>query len=154
MTRAYASAVLDAPVETVWGLIRDFNALPAWHPVIARSEIEDGRAADAVGCVRRFWLQDGSMVRERLLSLDDRQTSFSYEFVTPAFPVQNYLARVRLAPVSSTGQTFAEWEATFDATPEEADKYADIIANGVFRTGWEGLQRLLAERRGTDDPTP
>ena len=30
MARAYASAIIKAPVETVWSLIRDFNGLPSW----------------------------------------------------------------------------------------------------------------------------
>ncbi len=146
MARAYASTILDAPIETVWATIRDFNGLPSWHPAIARSEIEDGLDSDVVGCIRRFWLQDGTMVRERLLSLDDRQTSFSYNFETPAFPVTNYLARVRLMPVTKTDRTFAEWEATFDEAPEDQGKYVDIVSNGVFQGGWDALKKTLVGR--------
>jgi uncharacterized protein YndB with AHSA1/START domain len=146
MARAYASTILDAPIETVWELVRDFNGLPSWHPAIARSEIEDGLDADVVGCVRRFWLQDGSMVRERLLSLCDRTTSFSYNFETPAFPVTNYVARLALLPVTKTGQTFAEWDARFDEAPGDAGKYVEIISNGVFQAGWDALKGKLAAR--------
>ena len=32
MAKAYASTVLNAPAKEVWALIRDFNALPTWHP--------------------------------------------------------------------------------------------------------------------------
>ncbi|MFN8704802.1 MAG: SRPBCC family protein, partial [Rhodospirillales bacterium] len=71
MARAYASTVIDAPVEKVWGLLRDFNGLPNWNPAVVRSRIEDGLAADVVGCVRSFHLRDGTHVRERLLTLDD-----------------------------------------------------------------------------------
>lgn len=144
MARAYASTILDAPIETVWATIRDFNGLPSWHPAIARSEIEDGLDSDVVGCVRRFWLQDGTMVRERLLSLDDRNTTFSYNFETPAFPVTNYVARIRLMPVTRAGQTFAEWEASFDEAPEDAGKYVEIVSNGVFQGGWNALKKALS----------
>lgn len=146
MARAYASTILDAPIETVWATIRDFNGLPSWHPAIARSEIEDGLDADVIGCVRRFWLQDGTMVRERLLHLDDRFTSFSYNFETPAFPVENYRARVRLLPVTKTDRTFAEWEATFDEAPADKGKYVDIISNAVFQGGWDALKKALPAR--------
>jgi hypothetical protein len=54
MARAYASIILKAPVETVWSLVRDFNALPKWAPAIAKSKIEDGLDSDVVGCVRSF----------------------------------------------------------------------------------------------------
>jgi uncharacterized protein YndB with AHSA1/START domain len=146
MARAYASTILDAPIETVWATIRDFNGLPSWHPAIVRSEIEGGLAPDVVGCVRSFHLADGSHVRERLLSLSDRDTCFTYNFETPAFPVANYLARVRLMPVTDTDQTFAEWEATFDEAPEDAGKYVDIISNGVFQGGWDALKKALPGR--------
>lgn len=151
MARAYASTILDAPIETVWATIRDFNGLPSWHPGIARSEIEDGLDPDVVGCIRRFWLQDGTMVRERLLSLDDRLTSFTYNFETPAFPVTNYVARVRLMPVTASDQTFAEWEANFDEAPADAGKYVDIIANGVFQGGWNALKQALVGREKPAD---
>jgi Polyketide cyclase / dehydrase and lipid transport len=146
MARAYASTILDAPVEAVWSVIRDFNGLPGWHPAIARSEIEDGRDPDVVGCVRRFWLQDGSMVRERLLSINDRGYSFSYNFETPAFPVENYVARIRLMPVTDTDRTFAEWEAVFDEAPGDKGKYVEIISNAVFQGGWDALKKAVAGR--------
>ncbi len=146
MARAYASTILDAPIETVWATIRDFNGLPSWHPAIARSEIEDGLDPDVVGCVRRFWLQDGTMVRERLLSLSDRDCRFTYNFETPAFPVANYVARVQLMPVTDSDRTFAEWEAHFDEAPEDAGKYVDIVSNAVFQGGWDALKRALPGR--------
>ncbi|MBR0663051.1 SRPBCC family protein [Roseomonas hellenica] len=146
MARAYASTILDAPVEAVWSVIRDFNGLSSWHPAIARSEIEDGLDADVVGCIRRFWLQDGAMVREKLLSFSDRDYSFSYNFETPAFPVENYRARVRLMPVTDTDRTFAEWEAAFDEAPEDKGKFVDIISNGVFQSGWNALKAAVAGR--------
>jgi hypothetical protein len=144
MARAYASTILDAPVEAVWDVIRDFNGLPSWHPGIARSEIEKGLDSDVVGCIRRFWLQDGAMVRERLLSFSDRDYSFSYNFETPAFPVANYVARVRLMPITDTDRTFAEWEAVFDEAPEDRGKYVEIIGNAVFQGGWDALKPRVA----------
>ena len=96
MARAYASTILKAPVETVWSLVRDFNALPKWAPAIARSKIEDGLDADVVGCVRSFHTKDGGHVRERLLSLDDANYAFTNNFEKPAIPVKNYVATLRL----------------------------------------------------------
>ena len=40
----YISAVIDAPVEQVWGIMRDYNGMPAYHPGIKKSVIEDGRS--------------------------------------------------------------------------------------------------------------
>ncbi len=140
MAKAYASAIIDAPVETVWSLVRDFNGLPTWHPAIASSEIEDGLDADVVGCVRSFTLQDGTHIRERLLTLSDADRTLTYNFEKPAFPVENYIATIRLMPVTSGDRTFAEWEATFDEAPEDRGKYVEIISNAVFQSGWTALK--------------
>ncbi len=71
MTHVYASSIISASVDQVWKVVRDFNALPAWHPSIAESRIEEGRPADQVGCVRAFRLKDGGFIREQLLVLSD-----------------------------------------------------------------------------------
>ena len=110
MAKAYASAVITAHIEVVWEAIRDFNGLPVWHPAIRSSEIEDGQAADKVGAVRSFYLQDGGHVRERLVGLDDVNHTLIYNFVTPAFPVENYLAMMKLSTVSEDGSTIRGME--------------------------------------------
>ena len=143
MAKAYASAVIDAPIETVWKIIRDFNGLPNWHPAIARSEIEGGLSSGEVGCIRSFHLTDGAHVREQLLALSDSEHSLSYSFVTPAFPVRNYLASIRLIRITDGDRTFAEWTATFDEEPEDAGKYVEIVSTHVFMAGWTALQIQL-----------
>src|SRR5438552_3068927 len=132
MARAYASIIIKAPVETVWSIVRDFNGLPNWAPDIADSKIEGGLDADVVGCVRSFHTKDGAHIRERLLSLDDARRSFSYNFEKPAFPVKNYIATLRLMPVTHGDMTFAEWEANFDEAAGDEGKYVKEISNNVF----------------------
>jgi NADPH2:quinone reductase len=39
MIRVTRSAVIDAPIERVWAVLRDFNSHTAWHPVVAESQI-------------------------------------------------------------------------------------------------------------------
>ena len=147
MARAYASIILKAPVETVWSLVRDFNGLPKWAPAIARSKIEDGRDSDVVGCVRSFYTKDGEHIRERLLTLDDANYTFTYNFEKPAFPVRNYVATLRLYPVTYSDQTFAEWEATFDEAPNDEGRYERIISRDVFAANWANLAKIIAAKR-------
>jgi uncharacterized protein YndB with AHSA1/START domain len=149
MARAYASIVLKAPVETVWGLVRDFNGLPSWALPVAKSKIESGLDADVVGCIRSFHMRDGAHVRERLLALDDANYSFTYNFETPAFPVKNYLSTLRLYPVTQTDQTFAEWTATFDEAPEDVGKYEHIVSKDVFAANFANLAKIIAKTGST-----
>ena len=151
MARAYASRIIGAPVEAVWDMVRDFNALPKWNPGVTDSTIEDGLSSDVVGCVRSFHLGDGAHVRERLLSLDDSCYAFTYNFETPAFPVENYIAGMELIPVTSTDQTFVQWWANFDEKPEDQGKYVDIVSNAVFAAGLEALAGKVKGRAAPDD---
>lgn len=144
MARAFASTIIDAPVEAVWDVVRDFNGLPNWNPGILKSEIEDGLDADIVGCVRSFSLIDGTHVRERLLSLDDSRYSFSYNFETPAFPVENYIAGMELIPETKSDRTFIQWWATFDESSAHKGRYVDIISKDVFASGLEALAEKAA----------
>ena len=147
MARAYASTILKASVQTVWSMVRDFNDLPGWAPPVARSKIENGLDADVVGCVRSFHLHNGDHVRERLLALDDANYSFTYNFEKPAFPVKNYVATLRLYPVTHTDETFAEWTATFDEAADDEGKYQRIISRDVFAANWETLASIIKAKR-------
>jgi hypothetical protein len=144
MPKAYASTVIDLPAEQVWATIRDFNALPTWAGhMVARSEIEDGKQPDQVGCVRSFFLHDGGHIRERLLALSDRDRCYLYNFEKTPFDVQNYEATLRVSPVTGTGQCFVEWWTTFDCAPADIDSWIDTFANGVFGGGLANLRRHL-----------
>ncbi|RRO18377.1 SRPBCC family protein [Saccharopolyspora rhizosphaerae] len=137
--RSCASAVIEAPVEKVWEVVRDFNGLPAWHPAIGSSEIEGGLDAAAVGCVRRLALGDGGEVRERLVALDDVARSYTYEFVTSPFPVRSYRSTIHVVPVTESGHTFVEWFADFDADADVEAEMDGTFARGVYATGLKGL---------------
>jgi hypothetical protein len=145
MARAYASSVIQASIDKVWAIVRDFNGLPNWAPAIAKSEIEAGLPADRVGCIRSFYTHDGGHIRERLLYLDDQNHSLRYNFETPAFPVRNYIATMRLYPVSDSGHTFCEWEATFDEGPGDEGRYEAIISQDVFAANWTNLKALFSK---------
>ena len=143
MARAYSTAIIKAPVEAVWAEIRDFSALASWHPGISHSEIEGGGDPDLVGCIRVLTLGGGAQARERLLMLDDSRYSFSYNFETPAFPIENYVATVELVPVTNDDRTLAIWIATFDERPEDKGVYEELISEAVFAAGWAALAERL-----------
>jgi uncharacterized protein YndB with AHSA1/START domain len=147
MARAYASIILKAPVESVWSLVRDFNGLPNWAPAVAKSKIEGGLDADVVGCVRSFYTHDGGHIRERLLALDDANYFMTYNFEKPAFPVKNYIATLRLYPVTHGDETFAEWSAEFDEAPGDEGKYERIVSKDVFAANFANLAKIIARTK-------
>ena len=144
MARVYVSSVIDAPVAKVWARVRDFNALPRWHPAIRDSRIENGEPSDRVGCIRDFHLQNGDRIREKLLGLSDYDYFCTYSILESPMPLTDYVATLRLTPVTDGNRTFAEWTAEFDCTPEAAEDLVGGIGENVFQAGFNALKRALA----------
>ena len=46
MAKIFRSSVINAPIDEVWARIRDFNALPDWHPAFTDSYIENDEPSD------------------------------------------------------------------------------------------------------------
>lgn len=143
MIRVYVSSVIDARVDTVWSRIRDFNGLPQWHPLIADSRIENQQPADRVGCIRHFHTRDGGMIRERLLALSDFDFSCTYEILESPMGVADYVATLKLTPVTDGNRCFAEWSAEFECAEGRERELADLIGQGVFQAGFDALKRGL-----------
>jgi hypothetical protein len=142
MAHIYVSSVIDAPVEQVWAIARDFTG--HWHSsVIVEPSIEDGLPPDRVGCVRAFRLADGGALREQLVGLSDERHEFSYRILSSPLPVDDYLAVVRFSPVTMSGATFGEWIVDFRVAPDEEQATVDTV-RGVFENGFTDLARLAA----------
>lgn len=144
MARVYVSSVIDAPTAKVWERVRDFNALPRWHPAIRDSRIENGEPSDRVGCVRDFHLQNGDRIREKLLGLSDYDFFCTYSILESPMPLTGYVATLRLTPVTDGDRTFAEWTAEFDCAPEAEEGLVSGIGTNVFQAGFNALKRQVA----------
>ena len=144
MIRVYTSSVIDAPADAVWQQVRDFNGLPAWHPAIAESRIEAGLPSDRVGCVRNFRTKDGGVIREQLLTLSDFEYECVYSILESPMGVDNYIATLKLTPITDGNRTFAEWSAEFECAPGRERELTQQIGQGVFQGGFDALkQRFL-----------
>ena len=144
MAKVYTSSVIDADPDRVWAVIRDFNGLPDWHPLIADSRIEDGKAADTIGCVRNFNLKDGGNIRERLLTLSDLEYACSYSILESPMGVANYIATLQLTPITDGDRSFIEWSAEFDCAAEREDELLDLVGNDVFQGGFDALKQRFS----------
>jgi hypothetical protein len=107
--------------------------------------IERAQAADRIGCVRRFKLKDGSELREQLLGLSDLEQTFSYCLLDTPIPMFNYVAHVRLLPVTDGDRTFWHWESRFTARPTEAAAMIEMVSEQIYQTGFDAIRRHLQE---------
>jgi hypothetical protein len=146
VVRVYASSIIDTTADNVWSRIRDFNALPQWHPGIADCRIENNDAADRVGCIRHFHTRDGGTIRERLLALSDYDYSCSYEILESPMGVDNYVATLKLTPVTDGARCFAEWSAEFDCAEGREAELTAHIGGAVFQGGFDALKQHFGRR--------
>jgi hypothetical protein len=147
VVRVYVSSVIEAAADRVWERVRDFNGLPGWHPGIADSRIENGEAADKVGCIRHFHTRDGGAIRERLLALSDYEYACIYSILESPMGVDNYVATLKLTPITDGNRTFAEWSAEFDCAEGRERELTETIGGGVFQVGFDALKRHFGGRR-------
>ena len=143
MIRVRRSAVIDAPIDRVWAVLRDFNSHSAWHPAVGDSRIERGEPSDQVGCVRNFFLKDGNHIREQLLALSDRDYISTYCILDATLPMRNYVATVQLKRVTDGDRTFWHWESTFDVPKGRGREFEQLVGGGVYEAGFEALRNHL-----------
>jgi hypothetical protein len=147
MAKSYWSTIVDAPVDDVWAVLRDFNGLATWTAeLVPTSEIEAGKAGDQVGAIRNFTLANGANLREQLLTHSDRERMYSYNFQKHPFEgVENYVATIHALPLKDTNQTFIEWWTIFDTAPDKIAYWEDFFATQVFKGALEGLKGYVAK---------
>ncbi len=154
MVKVRQSAIIEAPIEQVWDILRDFNSHDRWHPAVAASHIEGADPATRVGAVRNFRLQDGSRLREQLLSLSDSNHSFSYCLLEAPIPLMNYVAQLKLMPVTDGNATFWEWKSTFDPPEHRRDELVRLVTRDIYQAGFAAIQRMFGGNGGSAGAHP
>jgi hypothetical protein len=99
-----------------------------------------------VGCIRNFHTQDGGLIRERLLTLSDYDLQCTYSILESPMGVENYVATLKITPITDGNRSFAEWSAEFDCAPERAAELTQNIGQGVFQRGFDALKQHFARR--------
>jgi hypothetical protein len=142
MSDVFVSRVIEAPIEQVWAIVRDFNSLPRWLPTAASSTIEGNEPADRIGAVRRVILHNGGVMRERLTALDDISHSCSYRIIESELPVGEFVATLSLLRVSVTNHTFVQWRAWFEVLRGSRQDMIDAATEHVYKPGLAALAAL------------
>jgi hypothetical protein len=125
------------------------NGTPPWPT--ARSS--GASPSDKVGCVRRFHLTDGSELREQLLTLSDADMAFSYCLLDTPVPLLNYVAHVRLAPVTDEDWTFWHWESRFDTPKGRETELHEMVAENIYQGGFDAIRAHMGLERMTQVET-
>jgi Polyketide cyclase / dehydrase and lipid transport len=74
--------------------------------------------------------------------------SYTYSLCDPPpFPVRNYVATIRVAPIAATNKAFVEWWATFDCAADEYDHWTKFFENDGFAKWLAALRRFMQTAR-------
>lgn len=139
----HVTEVIKAPIEEIWGFLRDFNGLPKFHPAIKASKITHGNPEE-LGCIRHLTLDSG-YVCEELLLLDDNNFALDYSIIENSLGLKNYLAQIRLKKHANKNDTICEWSAKFDVDDGvDKEEMKNIVAQNVFKAGFIALADKLA----------
>lgn len=144
MPSVHYNALIDSSAKPLWNLLKQFGRISRWHPAISESLIEDSQPDGLAGCIRRLTLENGAILRERLLAMDDSQLSFSYRFEEAPLPVDDYVMTVKLVPICGLDQTLIQWAARFDnREPDPEGKQIDTIRELIIG-GHESLRAYVS----------
>ena len=146
MLEVRRSTIVDAPIEAVWPILRDFNGHDRWHPAVARSVIEENFPPDMVGAVRDFRLSEGARIREQLLSLSDREHCFDYCILEAPLPLIGYVARAQMKPATDGNRTFWEWRSRFEPPPSRRRELVKLVREDTYEAGFCAITDVLRGR--------
>lgn len=139
---------IKAPLAKVWAAIKDYDALPSWHPGFAKDEIVKGKN-NTPGAVRSLTIKDGPTFTEELLAFSEKDHSYKYRIIESPLPLQDYVSTISLAP-GKDGTTVVTWAGNFkrknpaDNPPEaESDAGAVKLITDVYRGGLANLKKQL-----------
>ena len=151
---------INAPAEKVWGLMKDFGDIAAWHSEVFTSPAEGGNLK---GGKRVLTLKDGNTVTEELKNYNEDKLSYSYKITdmstvktmnyagvdekVPALPVANYSATITVEPKGDNSEV--HWKAgyyrayTNNNPPEEMNEAtANAAVKSFISTGLIDLKNL------------
>jgi len=137
MAKIKMETKLTASADMIWKTIGGFNALPAWHPAVEKSESDGERK----GSVRTLKLAGGGTVTERLEHLSAAERVYRYSIIDSPLPVANYVAEIRVAD-NGDGTSTVEWSSEFQpANVAEGDAVKTM--QGIYQAGLDNLGKMF-----------
>lgn len=137
------SAVVRAPIEQVWGALRDFHDFSWGKGVIETCKPLGSMKGDQVGARR---LLNGTF-EETLLELSDFEHRIRYRITDgPGTPVgkdvvRDFVGTIEVRPVTDEGASFVEWISRFES---DQDGVVADFCNPIYRGLLAGLQSRFA----------
>lgn len=137
MAKVKMATKLAASADMLWKAIGGFDALPAWHPAVEKSD-SDGQIK---GSVRTLKLVGGGTVIERLEHINDVERVYRYSIIDSPLPVANYAAEIRVID-NGDGTSTVEWSSDFEPAKGAEDDAVKVI-QGIYQAGFDNLKKMF-----------
>lgn len=147
----YDSAVLDAPIDEVWKVMRDMMAL---LPLVFGDGVSDyhwvdGGSGEKIPSRFAFTLRpSGATALEEVVARSEADHSVTYRMIGQAVGIEGYVATYRLRPITNEpGKTFLEWPREFSVVSgQDPAQIAPFIA-GLGAKEVAALKAHFAKRK-------
>jgi hypothetical protein len=115
MGKCVSSAVVNAPVDEVWRVLRNFHDM-SWTKAIESLEPVGDARSDQVGAKR---ILNGA-IHETLRAIDDIAHIFQYQITDGPSPISKddlkfYYGTVSVLPVTDQNASFVMWATRFES---------------------------------------
>lgn len=133
MGTTYQSTVVSASADSVWARLRDFHDM-SWAPNVVESCESVGDTPGSEPGAQRV-LNDA--FSETLQEIDDERRVLEYSIDDGPSPVgkdevEEYRGRIRVRPVTDTGNAFVEWSSRWKRKDEEVHDFCSTIYNALL----------------------
>ena len=143
------SIVINAPPETVWEVVSDFNGLPRWLSTIAESRIVLGKNRE-LGAIRELTRANGTKVQEKLIAYEPWNMSLGYTYIGGQVGATDYFPTIAVTDAGN-GKSKVVWKARFkrvaywtDEPPAGQDDATPLnTLNKVYAMGLENLKKVV-----------
>ena len=129
------------PPNALWNIMGDPAGLASWIPSIESVQVD--------GDIRQVVAEDGSRSRERIVSHDDLNRTYTYEYVDGPLPLARYVSTISVHP-AETGSEIS-WDAEFSVAEDdsfELEKKLTSAIESIYRSGLDQLTQVAG--LGTD----
>lgn len=120
MGQCYNSIIVDAPVNNVWSVLRNFHDM-SWSKTIETVERVGDRGSTEIGARRLLT----GVFDETLVELDNLARSLCYSIENGPPPlsgdaIRSYFGTVQVYPVTDTNKSFVLWTSEYETNDDES----------------------------------
>lgn len=148
--KAKESVIINAPVDAVWNVIKQFDAIASWHPDVKASSGDGKNASDGI---RTLTLKNDGQLVESLDYYSDKDHEYNYRLKTEnvtVFPVSSYTTNLQVTAGDDANTSVVTLKSRFyrgdtgNTPPESLNDAAAVKAmNTFFKNGLTGLKQKL-----------